>query len=239
MADIEIGDLLRYKTKVELKNNSEKVLKTVWIRLLGDYDLQLCYKLSRLASAKKRATLRDHKSEDFQAEIESVSLTTSIEECINLIKNARSSTFVGEAYAVVDRGELPKMDEVTDEPDGPTLEDQEILDKKTAEVEQEYQGKIEAYLKDRLDALDSELRAKPESEVYELVEFELSNVLAMQEFQVELTAQKIFRATYRDEKCTVRAYKTIEEFKNGAAFIKSQLVEAYNDLDLSGDEIKN
>lgn len=238
MADIEIKDLLKYKSKVKLTAGS-KTLRTVWVRILGDYDLQLSYRLARIASSKRRSLLRTVGTVEYADEIAIIPEVNTREECIDLIKASKSNVFIGEGYANIDREDLPKMDEIAEEPDAPTLEEQEKLDALVKKQEQEYQQKIQNYLKDRQEALTAELNPKTDEEIYKMCQFEMSNILALQEFQSELITQKVFRATYLDEKCSKRAFTSIEDYRDSHTAIKNQLITAYNEVEISPDDIKN
>ena len=62
-----LSDLFKYKKEIPIKNPKTGKVKTkVWIRLLGDDDIKEAYKISRVASAAKRASLRDENSLDYK-----------------------------------------------------------------------------------------------------------------------------------------------------------------------------
>lgn len=233
-----IADLLRYKQKVDLRRNNE-VIGSVWLRVLGDYDLQLCYKQARIASAKMRAALRTVGSLEYEDHISVIPTNNSREECVTLIKQSKLNNFLAEAYASIDREEPPKIDEVAAEPDAPTLEEQEKLDKISEDQESTFQQKIRQYMEEHTTTLEAELAQKSDDEIFAMTQFEMSNVLSLGEFQTEVQTQKVYRATFTDEKCKTRAFADIDEYRNAHTSIKDQLLFAYNALELSPDEIKN
>lgn len=233
-----ISDLLRYKKKVELKSDAE-IVAEVWVRILGDYDLQQAYKQARLASSRRRAALRTVGSDDYNDMIETVPDIMTLDEAKNIVKSAKIPIFVAEAYATLDRDEPPKVEEVSEEPDAPSLEEQEQLDKIEVDQGLDYQSRVKNNVADRLDALDQELGGLSDVEIYDRAKFELSNLAANEEFTSELAAQKAYRGTYLDEKCKTRAFLDIDDFKNTHETIKRQLLEAYEALELGPTEIKN
>lgn len=235
----EITDLLRYKEKVELTSPAGKKIGEVWVRVLGDYDLQLAYRLSRIASTKKRSLLRTPGSTDYMDEIQPIPENNSREDCIALIKAAKVNIFTGEAYANVNKEEPPKLEEVAEEPDAPTLEEQEKMDLLQAKINLDYANKINEYIEDRTAVLMGELELKTDEEIYDMTKYEMSNLLAMQEFQRELTNQKIFRAVYKDQACKVRAFAEMDEFSNSHPVVKEQLISAYTKIELTPDDVKN
>lgn len=235
---VQIGDLLRYKQKVDLRNNGN-VIATVWVRVLGDYDLQLSYRLSRIASARMRAALRTPGSPEYQDEIAVVSTNNTREECLDLIKRSKLNTFFGEANAVINREDPPKIESIAVEPDAPTLEEQERLDKMLEDQNKDYDAKIKQYMEEHAAIFEAELAEKPDDEIFEMAKFEISNILALQEFQNEVQAQKIYWGTFNDEKCKVRAFADIDEYKNSHPSIKNQLIAAYSAVELAPDDVKN
>lgn len=235
---VSVTDLLRYKKRVELVRG-EKILREVWVRVLGDEDLQRSYRQGRIASSKKRAALRTPGTPEYEDDIEPIPLLNTRDECINLIKQSRMNTIVGEAYANIDREEPVKLEEVAVEPDAPTLEEQETLDKKIKDQEESFQTKIGQYITEHTALLDAELQIKTDEELFDVTRIEVSNLLSLQEFQAEVMAQKVFRATYNDEKCRIRSFADIDEYRNSHTAIKDQLIQAYTILELSPDEVKN
>ena len=53
-----LKDLLKYKSEVEIKApTTDKVLAKVWVRTIGDDDLNTSFKLARIASSNRRKKL--------------------------------------------------------------------------------------------------------------------------------------------------------------------------------------
>lgn len=235
---VSIQDLLRYKDKVELKGEKDNVLMTVWVRVLGDWDLDQAYKHARTTSARKREILRDETSLDFQDEV-LPTLNFSREDKIEMIQRARANQYQTEAFAKVIRGEKPTIEEIAVEPDAPTLEEQEKLDKAIAEVEEKYDQDLENYVKERVEASLGELNEMSDDDLTSTVKENVCSVIPFTAFVNELNAQKIIRGTYYDEACTKPAFKTMDEFKNIHSWIKQQLIEAIAKLEIAPHEIKN
>lgn len=232
-----ISDLLRYKQKVELRSGDE-IIGEVWIRVLGDYDLQQAYQQSRIASARKRAALRTVGSNDYMDFVETYPDSNTVDEAKNVIKAAKLPTMISETYAQLDRDDPAKMEEVAAEPDAPTLEEQETLDAIEVTQEKSYEERVRENIGTKMDVLAQELDAKTDVEIYDMAKYELSNLLSTSEFQIALENQKIFRATYLDEKCRTKAFLDIEDYMNAHESVKRQLVAAYEALEISGPDIK-
>lgn len=234
-----LSDLLRFKKQIEIKHpTTQKVLSQPWIRILGDEDLKEAYRWARIASAAKRAAVKDKNSTDSKDARAQLS-ETSREDLFYLMRAARENAFVSEATAIVVRPDLPKIDEIAAIPDAPTLEEQEIQDKREAETEESYQKALREYVETKLAELEVELNNLSEDDLYSRASLELINVQAMEAFNNELNDQKAYRGTYNDEACKNRAFSSIEDFKETHTLIKEQIIAAYSELEMGADDLKN
>lgn len=237
MAGLE--NLLKYKDKVSLRNpKTGKTIKTVWVRILGDDDLKEAFKYARIASAEKRAQLRDKDSDIYKDEISDLSQQPR-ENLEELILASRENAFANEAPVIIEREELPEIEQIAVQPDAPTLEEQERLDTEVNTQQEKFKKAIEEYIQTKLNEVKAELKDASMEKIVELAIVDYTNVQALQAFLDELNQQKGFRGTYTDEACTNRGFDTIEDFKNAHGSIKVQLIEAYNNLDMGSDDIKN
>lgn len=234
----KLTELLKYKAEVTLKDKNSEDLAKVWVRLLGDEDLKEAFKFSRIASNKKRVSLSNPESSDRQDTVAQLA-EQPLADLIDIIVAARENEFGAEAAVTVDREDLPEIASVAKRPDAPTLVEQEKLDQLIEEQEAAYQKALEEYIQTRITELRAEMTEKPFDEVVELASESLINIEALQRFLEELNDQKIFRGTFSDKDCTERAFENIEEAKDAHPLIKTQLLEAYNALEISGDDIKN
>lgn len=233
-----LADLFKYKTKVQIKGQDGSTKATVWLRVIGDEDLNNCYKLARIASAQRRKLLRQENSPEYLDEIAPIEEMED-EDLRKIVRQSKETEFTSEAYVMVNREDLPKIEDIAVEPDAPSLEEQEILDGKLLEIEMSYQTALKQYVQDRLEAFDAELSQMSKEDTVVLAKKALANILPLRTFADELIAQKIFHATYQDEPCTKREFRSVDEFKEAHRFVKEQLIEAYNTVELATDDIKN
>lgn len=234
-----LADLLRYKEQVVVRNpRTGKEVAKVWIRVLGDLDLTKAYKAARIASAEKRAALRNPETDDYKDEVMGV-YDLDLPQRKDLIMTSKLSGIVAEASVAIERPDLPKLEEVAAEPDAASLEELERLDKLERETEEEYQKKIDEYIETKTTALSAELDALSEEELTEMAKLEVSNLVPFSMFVAELNAQKIFYGAYNDEACKERTFNTIEEFKQLPKTVQEALIIKMNELEISGQEIKN
>lgn len=234
----KISELLRWKKKVDLVDEKGNFLATVYLRVIGDTDLQEAYKLSRLASSKKRAALRNVDTIDYQDEILTFK-DASEEECKALIKAARGNNWVSEAYSVVVRPDEVKLSEVAIDPDAPTLEEQEKLDIENKKIDDKYQEDLDAYMKQKEVELDADLATLDLEALRVLAQVEATQILPLTVFINELQDEKTWRACYNDKEYKERAFTSLAEFRETKEFLRNQLIAAYQELEVGVEQIKN
>lgn len=240
----KLVNLLRWKKAITLLDadgkpilDGKKEVK-VWIRIIGDEAQQEAYRAARIKSATKRFALRDLNSPDYQDQVLPI-LQADRETCEELIILSRGSNFTGEALANTERPELPKLSEIAVDADAPSLEEQEKLDAATKEIEDEYQRGLDEYVKTRGIELEKELAALDLDGIRVMAMFETSNAIALNTFLVTVQDEKAWRSVFMDENCQTPAYDSVDEFKEQHGVIRQQIVQAYADLEISPDDVKN
>jgi len=244
MAGLKISELLKWKTNLILLNpegnpilDDKKKPVEVWLRVIGDDDLDKAHTAARIASAEKRKLLKDKDSQEYKDRVEPI-IDAPREDCIDVLRTYRTSNLYAEARVKTVRPELPTMVEVAVEPDAPTLEETEKLDALVNEQEAEYQKQIETYVEDRTAVILAELEAMETDELRQLTMDEISGVIALAEFYTVLLNEKVFRGAFTDKPCTVKAFDTMEELIITDAGIKQQLFDTYSQLEFDPDSIK-
>jgi hypothetical protein len=243
----KLASLLRWKRKVELKDehnnpildeNGSPVI--VWVRLLGDFDLQEAYKRSRVESSKMRELLRTPESPEYKDQVEPL-FEADEEQCKEIIRAAKGANWTADAYSVVERPNLIEMSEIAIDPDAPTLEEQEKLDKQNEELDVKYKKDVEDYIDTKSKELEAELSVLNLEELREKAKFEVSNVMPLSTFVVSLNDEKVWRSVYVDEGCKERGFSNIGEFREASPIIREQLIKAYINLEsgVSVEELKN
>lgn len=233
-----LSDLFKWKRQIEIKGSDDSVQATVWIRILGDWDLSESYKAARVESAKMRVKIRDEQSDDYLNEVSALETFTD-EELRLLIRNTKASDYLTEAFAVLNRGELPSIEEVAAQPDGPTLEEQEKLDKLTKEIDEKYQKDVSDYIEAKSEELYTKLKKLKREELYGEAKKAIQDLIPTRVFSTELADQKAYRATYEDEACKIRAFPNVQEFRNADTAVRTQIIVAYSTLEINPEELKN
>ncbi len=241
---LKIADLLRWRGSVELKDAEgkpilyEKKPVTVYVRVIGDQDLQNAYKVARVNSAEARKKLRDETSLEFKDQVEPIRDATK-EDCVELILTAREQSFGSDAYANTERPDLVKIEEIATDPDSPTLEEQEKLDAENARVENEFQTALKEYIETKKKEIKAELETLDIEELRKQAELEVSNITSLGLFLQTVQDYKMVYACYNDKTYRERSFETIEEWRETPTVIKEQLLELYSKLELGSEDIKN
>jgi hypothetical protein len=235
---VNIQDLFKYKKPVEIKDAKGEIVMTLWVRLLGDYDLSEAYRLGRVASAKTRRELRDTSSDEYLAEVSLIEDGEN-KDLIELIKQSQQTELLSRAQSEIDRKDIPKIEDFAMDPDAPTLEEQEKRDKAELQNEIDYQKKVIDYvtarnleITQRLEALDRETLIGESRKA-------MANLRSLTTFIQEVINQKAFRGVYLDKECKRRAFLNYEDYLNQSTALKQQIEAAYQDLEVNPEDIKN
>lgn len=234
-----ISDLLRYKKEVTLKEpRTGEALAKVWVKVLGDEAIKEAYKYSRVMSSDIRERLANPETLEYKTHIKSLDDQVD-KDLYDLILAAKVNDFTRESVAVIAREELPKLEEISVEPDAPTLKEQEQLDKEERETEKRFMDAINKYVDERKVELEADLKKAKRPKLLEMAKEQMTNLIPTQAFLQELDEQKGYRGTFKDKECKTKAFDSIEEYRDTHSSIKEQILQAYNEVELGADEIKN
>lgn len=234
----KLSELLRWKREVKLMGPNGEVLETVYMRIIGDYDLQEAYRLARIASAAKRERLRDTDTEDFKDQVAPFN-EASEDECKQLIRVAREAGWTPQALSAVIRPDEVKISEIATDPDAPTLEEQERVDKENADQEEKYQKELQDFIEQKRKELEADLSSLSSEQIRVLAQAEATVWLPLTVYMNELTDEKTWRSVYTDKAMTERGFANVQEFREMMESLRSQLIQAYAELEESAGDIKN
>lgn len=241
---LKIVDLLRWRESFVLKDEDDKDIIVdgkpvkIYMRVVGDQDLQDSYKAARILSADKRRALRDETSLEFKDQVLPIR-EASREECVELIKVARSQNLQSEAYANTVRPDDVKLDEIAIDPDAPTLEEQERLDAANEKNVKDFEAALTEYVTTKTAELEQELAVLSIEDLRVIAEAEVSNITSLSLFLQEVLDHKIVAACYTNSALTDKAFDSVAEYRQSAPIIKKQISEAYMKLEAGTEEIKN
>lgn len=228
----KIANLFRWHKKVEIRDG-DKVLDTVYIRLVGDAEFQEAKIVALKHSKQLRILLRDKSTDEYAANFSDLHSLTR-DELIMGVTFGEIPDYRDEGLLTLPEKDPPEL------PDDPTLEQQE-----------EHETKIEELRADRAKALTEFIEKRAEERKVEIGEEEdieklreiyvrsSINMKCSEEFTRAFREYQVFTGTYADSKFKTLAFDNFDEFDGCAPQLKNRLMTAYISLEMSGEELKN
>lgn len=229
-SDVNIKPLFQWYGKETIKDFQGQEFD-VYIRLVGDADLNKARVYALRKSKELRKRIADPNSDEHQAylpEIEMFDLD-SLKQGLILFKR---KDLLSEAYKEV-RVKHPK------EPASDTL----------LEKQEKYQEELDMWEGKRTAAVSSYIEAKLPKYVVDLDKKDLNTLYKEYTNKVieqicEMEMLNRFRAactyygSFKNEQMTTHFFTTLEEFENLNSEVKAQFLEFYQTLEISADDLK-
>lgn len=228
--DVDISRLFRWGKKAEIMDLDESVL-TVYIRLVGDAELNR----ARVYALRKSAELRKElKKEGSDLRVAYIPDPNELDEemIIEFIILKSLSELSTKALKNIDL-------RYPTEPDSDS----------TLEQLEEYQAKVDAYAQEREEVIHNAIEVEADKErerlktldkdaLYKQFETVIINDLCEAEMVSRFRQMCAYFGTYTDSEFKKRLFDDFEEFDNLRKEIKLQFMDAYQELELGGDELK-
>lgn len=230
-SDVDISKLFHFGDKFTIKDKFGKKALDIYLRLVGDEDLNKARVFAIRKSAELRKELKNTNSDIYMAFIPDFSELTK-EMLIEMQLGLSVGRFTREAVKEVD---LPYPKEIDTEA---SLEEQEIYQR---EID-DYPIKRNKLIQDYLDKLINTERERLTTLSKETIEKEYENLLINELCEQEMLTRFreicVYFGTYRDREYTKRLFKSYEEFSNLLSYIKDQFINYYIGLEIGADELK-
>lgn len=240
-----LTNLLRWKKTLELTDNQGKPIrgadgkpKKVYLRVVGDRDLKEAYIIARAASADRRKALRDKTSLEYKTEVD-IFDEASRQDCINAINMSNATSWTSQAMSIIVRPEEVNLDDVAVDPDAPTLEEQEKCDALNKEQNEAYMKEIQYYVVHQSETLEAQLKLLDDAGLKEVAKNAQENIGPLAIFMERLQVEKTWRGCFDDEKHTTHTFEGVEDYLDLDTVIKNQILSAYTQLEITGEDAKN
>lgn len=228
----KISKLFRWHRKVEIREG-DRILDTVYIRLVGDAEFQEAKLVSLQRSKQLRILLRNKDTDEYRATFSDLDLLTR-DELVMGITFGEIAEYRDEALLSIPEIELPEL------VDSPTLEQQENHETKIKEIKSDRTKAITEFIEKRAEERKGEINSVEDNEQLRgMYTHSIINMKCSEEFTTAFRGYQVFKGTYIDNKFKTLAFDDFDEFSECAPQLKNQLMMAYINLEMSGEDLKN
>jgi hypothetical protein len=229
--DVDISKLFIWGKKYEIVDNNDQVVYTMYMRVLGDADLNRTRVHALRKSQELRKKLRDVNSDErllYVMDKEELSKDELIHYVIAFSMREINNRSVKEVK--IARPKQPKSDA--------PLEKMEKYQKELDEYPGKLNEALNKYIKGEVEKLKKALDTSNEDELYKMYVRMLTDEFCEQEAYRAYKDMELYLGCYKDPDYTERAWKSFEEFQNFDTNMKAELRAAYETLDIRMDELK-
>lgn len=226
--DIIIDKLFGWKGEFNIKDSDIKV----YMRVIGDADINRSRVFALRESAKLRRLLHDKNSDEYLALLSSAEYYTR-EELQNVITSLYIRDFAQDAVSelIFDLPPEPGSDA--------TLEQQEEYQKQVDEFPIKRSEKIREFVTENLEKKTITLEGKPQEELLNRVYLPMAiDTLCETRMMESFRDMCVYLGTYKDPNYKIHFFTDLEEYLSIKTTIKLDLREKYNSLELGIDELK-
>jgi len=229
--DVDISRLFKWGKIFSLSNADGEVISTVYMRLIGDADLNKARVYALRRSAEYRKKLKTENSDERFAYIQDkVGIDYEQIVSINLILNTREVTQEANDELVFPLPKEPKASAKL-----------ETLEKYQKEID-DYPAKREEALRTevtkRLKVIETYLREKSFDELYKQYEMQMINELCEQEMISAFKEMCVYFGCFKDPGFSDRYFSSLDEYLNLERYIKQQFMDAYLSIEIPSGELK-
>jgi len=227
--DVDISRLFQWKKKVDIEFRG-KTLNT-YLRVIGDAETNRARVFALRKSAEMRRLLRDVDSDERVAFLPESGVVQKDELVQGLLvlytKDAGDEAVKSLKYNLPTE---PKSDA--------DLEEHEEYQKKVDDFPKWREDAIKEFITDRVKQYEEQLLEKTYDEIYEEYILSLIEQICELEMLTRYREMCVFYATYKDEELTERVFTEFSILENLPKDVKEQLINEYNSLEISGEDLK-
>lgn len=229
--DVDISKLFIWGRDFNIVSPDDKVEAKVYMRLLGDADMNRARVYALRKSAELRKNLNNPESDDALIHIRSID-ELETDDIINYITAFSMREISNQAVkeVSVDRPKQPKSNA--------TLKQ---MEKYQAEIDA-YPAKVQKAVGDYIKKEVEKLKASITNESKEALHKRYKNLLVAEYCEQEALKaygeMELFLGCYKDPDYKIRLWNSFEEYDNLDRNYKNQFRAAYNTLDIRMDELK-
>ena len=227
--DVDISRLFQWKKKVDIEFKGKTL--HAYLRIIGDAETNRARVFALRKSAEMRKLLRDVDSDERMAFLPESGVVKKDELIQGLLvlytKDAGDEAVKSLKYNLPVE---PKADA--------DLEEHEDYQKKIDDFPKWREDAIKEFIVDRVKQYEEQLLEKSYDEIYEEYIHSLIEQICELEMLTKYREMCVFYATYKDKELTKRVFTEFDTLENLPKNVKEQLIEEYNSLEISGEDLK-
>ena len=229
--DVSLDKLWKYGNKITILDR-KGTTATLFMRLVGDAELNRARVFALRKSAELRNKLRDVTSDEYIAYVPEAG---SIER--GVLQNT-ALTLCIQGFTREALRDLPPIPLPAEVKADATLEEQEEHQKEVDAYPQRRSDSIRDFVARRVDEETKALDKLTDQELANHYKKLIINDLCEQEMLKRYQEMCIYFGTYKDKNYSERLFTSFELFDNIPSDVKDQLSDAYTNLDISAEELK-
>jgi hypothetical protein len=230
--DVDISKLFNWGSQFAILDELGKEIVSVYLRLVGDADINRARVFALRKSAELRKRLKDEDSDERVAFISSVYELEDKAGLVDLICSLATRKIIQD---VIKETEVPFPKEPKS--DAP----QEDFEKYQLDVDN-YTQKRNLIIGEKatvlIDKLKESLMEKELDAIQKLYETKMIDELCEQEMVEKFRLCCVYYGAYTDDKYSMRMFKSFDQFDNLPTEIKQQYIAYYNTLEINIDDLK-
>lgn len=230
--DVDISKLFIWGKKYEITDSTGKEnLGTVWMRLLGDADVNKARVYAIRKSRELRLKLLDPASDERLVYTRQAN-ELSHDDLINYVTMFSMREITNKALKEV-TVESPKMPR-----SNASLKKMEQYQHEIDEYPEKLNDAIKKFTKKEVDALQKTLRTESDENLYKIYIERLIDELCEQEALSSYNDMVLFLGCYKDEDYKIHLWNSFEDFANIPTETKIAFRAAYEGLNIKIDDLK-
>lgn len=229
--DVNITPLFSWGKSFELVDQDEMPIMKVFMRLVGDADLNRARIYALRMSAEKRKSLADKNSDDHIAFIQEEGALEH-ERLLGLCVLFSSKDISQRALKEIN---IPFPKEPRSDA---KLEEFEKYQEKIDKYPEIREAAIREFVTKELASLEERLKAYSDHDLYLLYIELITNTLCEEVMLAAFTERCVYCGTYKDKEYKTKLFNSFEEFQNQDSYLKEQFVAAYEELEIPMGELK-
>jgi hypothetical protein len=229
--DVDISRLFIWGKKFEIYDDTREETIPVYMRLLGDADVNRARVHALRKSRELRLKLQDPNSDESLIYIKSISEMAE-QELVSYIVMFSLRDITNRAYrdVKVEKPKMPKSDAA--------LKKMEKFQKEIDDFPARFDKAVKEFIKKETDALRAKLEKETKEVLYKKYVELLADEFCEQEALRAYRDMEMYLGCYRDEHYSERFWDSFGQFENLDTGYKQLFRTAYETLDIKMDELK-